>query len=509
MGANAFELSVDEMDGVNGDELFLEVSQGRGFTFDDLILLPGQVDFGVLDVSLETRLTRDIKLNLPIVSSPMDSVTEAKMAIAMALHGGFGFIHCNNSVEEQAHQVGLVKRFKSGFIMNPVCIAPELTIEQVDKLTEEKGFTAFPVTEKGEAHGKLLGIITSRDADFVEDRSISVDQVMTPIGSLVTLNEGCTLEEAHDMICKSKKGKIPVIDEAGNLSTLVSRKDVLKNRDWPNASKDPETDQLLVGASIALRNIEEAKTRLAALVEAGVDVVAFESANLDAEVELIKFAKATYPKLQIVSSNVGTANQAKMLISAGVDAVRVGVGVASIATGQLIKAVGRPQMSSVYWTSKYCREAGIPVIADGGITNSGCAIKALALGASTIMMGSLLAGTEESPGTYYFQDGLRLKKYRGYFSQEALEVNRPNTLESPIVSTGVTGAVVDKGSVNKFLPYQAQSIRHGLQDLGTKSITVLHEELYSYRTRFEVRSSAAQREGGVHDLHAFKKNYVH
>mmetsp|Transcript_23566 Transcript_23566/g.37537 ORF Transcript_23566/g.37537 Transcript_23566/m.37537 type:complete len:518 (-) Transcript_23566:45-1598(-) len=516
----SFELAVEDMDGVSADELFSKTAHGRGFTFDDLILLPGSIDFGVGDVSLDVNLTKKIKLKLPIASSPMDTVTEHQMAIAMALHGGIGFIHRSNTIAEQAEEVRLVKRYKSGFIMEPFCLSPNNTIADVDKMTEEKGFTAVPITQDGQQHSKLVGMVTSRDVDFMEDRTKILSDIMTKRSDLVTLDEGCTLESANRMVRESKKGRIPVVDASDNLISLVSRKDLLKNRDFPNASKDPVTEQLLVGASVSTGNELEAKERLAALVKAGVDVVAFESRQPDSsnELELIKFAKQTYPNLQVIGGNVVTISQLDQLIDAGVDAIRVGMGVASVATGQLVKAVGRPQMSAVFYTSRHAAAKGIPVIADGGIANSGCAIKALALGASCVMMGSLLAGTEESPGQYYFQDGLRLKKYRGNNSRDALRTEMGDGSQlsshhqssgSPLVSTGVSGAVVDKGSVSRFLPYVAQSIRHGLQDMGSRSVGLTHEALRSGKLRFECRSASAQREGGVHDLHSFHKNYVH
>ncbi|GBG29399.1 Inosine-5'-monophosphate dehydrogenase [Hondaea fermentalgiana] len=506
-----FELSADEMDGVGSNALFGTTTGGRGFTFDDVILLPGQVDFGVTDITLETQLTRNIKLNMPLVSSPMDSVTEHLMAINMALHGGIGFIHRGNTIAEQAEEVRLVKRYKSGFITEPFCLAPSNTIADVDRMTAEKGFTGVPITENGDGHGKLLGMVTSRDVDFIEDRSRELSSVMTPLSDLYTLQESCSLEEANKELRESKRGKIPVVDGEGNLVSLVSRKDLLKNRDFPDSSKD-KNDRLMVGASVGIADVDEAKERMAALVEAGVDVITLESRHpdIDREVELIKFAKSNFPELDVIGGNIVTARQMEELVKAGVDAVRVGMGVASIATGQLVKAVGRPQMSAVFHVSRIAHSHGIPVIADGGIANSGCAIKALSLGASTVMMGSLLAGTEESPGQYYFQDGLRLKKYRGNHSRDALvSEGLQDSGDVPLVSTGVSGAVVDKGSVRRFLPYQTQSIRHGLQDLGVRSLAALHDSLYDQTLRFEIRSSAAQKEGGVHDLHTFVRNYVH
>mmetsp|Transcript_15204 Transcript_15204/g.18442 ORF Transcript_15204/g.18442 Transcript_15204/m.18442 type:complete len:522 (-) Transcript_15204:177-1742(-) len=500
-----FALAPEDYDGVSAASLFTNTAMARGFTFDDIILLPGHINFDVHSTCLKSKLTKGISLSIPMVSSPMDTVTEHKMAITMALEGGIGFIHKNMSVEEQAKEVRTVKRFRSGFISNPVCMSPDNTLEDVDKMIEKKGFSGFPVTVGGDVHSKLLGIVTSRDVDFLEDRSQKLSEVMTPVDKLVVLNTGCTLEEANQKLQESKKSRLPIVDTDFNLISLVSRKDLSKNRDFPYASKNPETEQLLVGAAIGVEPVEDNWARLEALAAAGVDVVVLEGhGGADQKmIHLIQRAKSTYPKLQVIGGNAVTSSEVFKLIEAGVDAIRVGKGVGSVATGQMVKAIGRAQMSAVYHTAKIARDHGVPVIADGGIKNSGCAIKALCLGASTVMMGSLLAGTEESPGSYYFQDGMRLKKYRGNFSLESL--SQGNVSGGVMFAQGVSGAVVDKGTAKRFIPYQAQSIRHGLQDLGIISIEQLHESLYDGRLRFEVRSSAAQREGGVHDLHSYAR----
>lgn len=531
-----FALSIDEYDGQGAEAFLNSTADGRGFTFDDVILLPGHINFGANDVDLTTKLTRKIQLKLPFVSSPMDTVTEHTMAIAMALEGGIGFIHRNMTIEQQVNEVRIVKRFKSGFIMDPVCLTKDDTLADVDNLTTERGFSGVPITEDGKSRSKLVGMVSSRDVDFLEDRSKPLSAVMTPAEKLVILNEGCTLDEANAKLRESKKGRLPVVNEKFELVSLVSRKDLLKNRDFPNASQNKESEQLLVGASVGVDNPEEYKERLKALVEAGVDVVALESRRMDEAIllEMTRYAKSEYPDLQVVSGNAVTTSQAKRYIEAGADAIRVGLGVGSVATGQVVKAVGRAQISAIYHTAKYAKEHGVPIIADGGIKNSGCAIKALAFGASTVMIGSLLAGTEESPGQYYFQDGMRLKKYRGVFSLDAL--NGGNESDAPTFAQGVTGAVVDKGSARRFIPYQAQSIRHGFQDAGTRTISEIHEYMFSNRLRFELRSAAAQKEvsfiyvfcssifkylytknlffilcfikllqGGVHDLHMFTR----
>lgn len=505
VSAEMYDLPIAEMDGVDAQELFSKVARGFGFTFDDIILLPGFINFAVADVDLAVKITKNgPKLKAPFCSSPMDTVTEHKMAIAMALEGGLGIIHGNCSMEHQCQEVRKVKRFESGFIVDPVCLRETHKISDIDHIKQDQGFTAIPITKED---GTLVGLVTSRDIDFLEDRTQPLSAVMTKREDLVTLKVGCTLEEANIKLKESKKGRLPVVDSEFKLISLVSRKDLNKNQDWPLASKDHTTKQLLVGACVQIESsdLNDALKRIDALIAAGADVFAFEGDHLQ-QVELIKLAKQKYPEIQIICGNVATAAQVKLLCESGADGLRVGVGVGSIATGQLVKAVGRAQMSAVHAAARIAKEYGVPVIADGGVGNSGCAIKALSLGASLVMMGSLLAGTEESPGVYHFQDGMRVKAYRGMMSRDVLKQQK--TQLEFVIPQGVSGAVVDKGSVHKFIPYQAQSVRHGLQDIGTVSIAALHEQLYSGRLRFELRSPAAQKEGGVHDLHSWKPSLL-
>ncbi|KAH9255499.1 inosine-5'-monophosphate dehydrogenase [Batrachochytrium salamandrivorans] len=503
-----YDLPINEMDGVDAEHLFSKVARGFGFTFDDIILLPGFINFSVAEVDLSVKVTKNgPKLNAPFVSSPMDTVTEHKMAIAMAMEGGLGIIHGNLSVEHQCDEVRKVKRFESGFIVDPVCLRETNTIADVDKIKQDLGFTAIPITTED---GTLVGLVTSRDIDFLEDRTQKLSAVMTKRADLITLKVGCTLEEANNKLKESKKGRLPVVDAQFKLQSLVSRKDLNKNQDWPIASKDHVTKQLLVGACVLIEKDDgltllESLRRVDALTQAGADVFAFEGDHLQ-QVTLLKLAKAKYPHMQVICGNVATAAQVKLLCEAGADGLRIGVGVGSIATGQLVKAVGRAQMSAVHAAARVAKEYGVPVIADGGVGNSGCAIKALCLGASMVMMGSLLAGTEESPGSYHFQDGMRVKAYRGMMSRDVL--NQQQKKREFVIPQGVSGAVVDKGSVHKFIPYQAQSIRHGLQDIGAVSIAALHDQLYSGKLRFELRSPAAQKEGGVHDLHSWKPSLL-
>lgn len=462
----------------------------KGYTFDDLIMLPGRINFSVHDVNLSTKLTRNISLKLPFVSSPMDTVTEHRMARDMALLGGIGIIHHSNTIEEQCRLVAKVKNFKNGFITKPDCMAKTATIADAEQRTKERGYSGFLITENGLQGEKLLGIVSSRDTDFHDDKDSTLEKVMVPVSELVTIEDGCTLDDANDLLQKHKLGKLPVLSKDGKVVSLISRTDLTKNRDFPNATKDPVTKRLLCGAAVA----EGDYARVDALVEAGADVLVIDSkqGNSTAQVETIKYIKKKYPTIEVIGGNAVTSSQVENLISAGVDALRVGMGSGAVSTAQVLKAVGRAQASAIYYTSRIAAKHGIPVIADGAVANTGCAIKALSAGASCVMMGSLLAGTEESPGQYFFQDGMRLKKFRGTAAQNAFR-------------TGVSGAVVDKGTIRRFIPYMAQSVKHGFQDLGETSIMNLHEGISSGRVRFELRSGAAQKEGGVHDLYTYEK----
>src|SRR3990172_4571484 len=450
-----------------------------GITYNDFILLPGHIDFALDAITLETNLTRNIKIKRPLVSSPMDTVTEARMAICMALLGGIGIIHYNNTIEEQVKEVRRVKRFENGFITDPVVLSPNHTIRDVDTLKETHGFSGIPITEDGTLNTKLAGI---------------------------------SLAEGNKILKESKKGKLPLVDKQGRLVSLMSRTDLLKNEDFPFASKNKDK-QLLVGAALSTR--EEDKERLAELVKAGVDVIVIDSSQGDStfQINTIKYIKKTYPHLEVMGGNVVTAKQCKSLIDAGADALRIGMGSGSICITQDTLSVGRAQGSAIYHTGKFSKEyANIPVMADGGIAHIGHIVKALSLGASAVMMGGLLAGTSESPGEYFYEGGVRVKKYRGMASHEAMEKGggkRYLSVEDRIkVAQGVTGTVVDKGSVIHLVQYLMQSLLHSLQELGCKSIQELHKGIYEGTLRFEMRSPSAQAEGTVHSLYSFKEPHL-
>lgn len=442
------------------------------------------------------------------------------MAIALALHGGLGIIHHNCSAEEQASMVRKVKKFENGFIADPICLGPDGVVGDVLEIKARLGFSGFPITENGKLGGKLLGIVTGRDVQF-QDRNKPLRDVMTT--DIVTGKAGIALEEANSIIRDSKKGKLPIVDANGNLVSLVARSDLLKNQNYPLASKVPSSKQLYCGAAIGTRPGD--RDRLKLLVEAGLDVVVLDSSqgNSVYQIEFIKWIKEQFPKLEVIAGNVVTREQAAQLIVAGADGLRIGMGSGSICITQEVMAVGRPQGTAVNAVSEFASRFGVPTIADGGIGNIGHIAKALSLGASAVMMGGMLAGTTESPGEYFYHEGKRVKLYRGMGSIEAMEhtqapsakagtaANNAATAryfsegDSVKVAQGVSGDVADKGSINKFAPYLYTGLQHSLQDSGVRSITALQEGCRNGSVRFELRTASAQLEGGVHGLNSYTK----
>jgi IMP dehydrogenase len=495
-----------QADGLSAKELF---GKEEGLTYHDFIILPGHIDFAADDVDISTRITRRIPLKVPLVSSPMDTVTENKMAISLALLGGIGIIHYNNTPEEQVAHVRKVKRFENGFITDPIVLSPNHRIGDVDRIREKEGFSGIPITEDGTLRTRLVGIVTNRDIDFEPDRSRLLKEVM--VRDLNTAPIGISLAEANQRLRESKRGKLPIVDEQGRLVSLVSRTDLKKNRDFPDASKD-KRKQLRVGAAVSTR--ESDRERIAGLVEAGVDVIVVDSAQGDSvfQARMIEFLKRTYPNIDVLAGNVVTTRQCEHLVAAGADGIRVGMGPGSICTTQETMACGRPQATAVYECARYCRQLDIPVVADGGISNTGALAKALACGASTGMMGALFAGTQEAPGEYFYKDGVRVKKYRGMASVEAMEKGGGKRYlyseRSPKVAQGVSGLVVDKGSTLDLVPYIVQSLRQSFQDFGAKSLAELHRALEGEELRFERRTHSAQREGGVHSLVAYEEPFL-
>lgn len=488
--------------GLTAEELFER--SPYALTYNDIILMPGHIDFAPADVDLTTQLTRDITLKRPLVSAPMDTVTEHRMAIALALCGGLGIIHYNCTIEQQVAQVRKVRRFENGFILDPVTLSPDNTLQDVWDIKNQHGFSGIPITEDGTIKSKLVGIVTNRDIDFEPDRSRKLKEVMST--DLITAKKGATLIEANELLRKSKKGKLPVVDEQGRLVALTSRRDLRKNRDYPDATKD-EKKNLMVGAAISTK--DEDRERLEALAEAGVSAVVIDSAQGDSayQLNMIKWIKKHHPEVQVIGGNVVTERQAENLIKGGADALRIGMGPGSICTTQEVMAVGRSQGTAVYHTAKAARKHGVPVVADGGISVIGHIMKALSLGASAVMCGSLFAGTEESPGEYVYREGVRLKIYRGMASLDAMKAGggkRYFTESQDVkVAQGVSGFVQDRGSMFDLVAYLSQGLKLAFQDTGVRTVPTLHKGLEDGSLKFELRSPSSQFEGGVHDLYSY------
>ncbi|KAJ5888369.1 Cystathionine beta-synthase core [Penicillium taxi] len=508
-------------DGLDADTL-LDSDKHGALTYNDFLILPGYIGFPASDVTLETPVTKRISLKAPLLSSPMDTVTEHNMAIHMALLGGLGVIHHNCAPEDQAEMVRKVKRYENGFILDPVVLSPKATVGEARDLKAKWGFGGFPVTENGTLRSKLIGMVTSRDIQFHPNLNDPVTAIMAT--DLVTAPAGTTLAEANDVLRRSKKGKLPIVDDNGNIVSLLSRSDLMKNLHYPLASKLPQSKQLICAAAIGTR--EQDKERLKLLVEAGLDIVILDSSqgNSMYQIEMIKYIKKNLPEIDVIGGNVVTREQAAALIAAGVDGLRIGMGSGSACITQEVMAVGRPQAASVRSVASFAARFGVPCIADGGIQNVGHIVKGLAMGASTIMMGGLLAGTTESPGEYFVSSGGQLvKAYRGMGSIAAMEDKKAggsggdskasnagtaryfSEKDGVLVAQGVAGSVLDRGSVTKFVPYLIAGVQHSLQDIGVKSLDALHDGVNNGSVRFEMRSASAMTEGNVHGLHSFDK----
>ncbi|GFE53895.1 inosine-5 -monophosphate [Babesia ovis] len=493
-------------DGHSAAEIF--DSTVIGYTYDDLIVLPGYISGSCNDVDLSTKLTRDIHLKIPVVSSPMDTVTEAKMAIEIALQGGIGIIHNNLTLDESISEVLKVKRFENGFIVDPYSLTPDHSVQDWMHIQEKYGYRSIPITEKGKSGSKLMGIVTTSDICFVQDKSTKIEEIMTR--DLIVGHQPLTLQEAHKILYESKKGILPIVDDNGELVSIVTRSDVNKNRKFPNALHN-DNMQLRVGAAVSTQ--PGSMDRAVKLLEAGADVLVIDSSqgNSVYQVDMIKRLKQSFPNIQIIGGNVVTAAQAKNLIDAGADGLRVGMGSGSICSTQNVCGVGRSQATSVFHVARYARDygRGCPVIADGGIRSSGDIMKALALGASCCMLGGAIAGTIESPGDFFYHNGIRVKQYRGMGSKAAFITARQKTNNSgsiwryhleedqPMVSQGVAGYTADKGSVATLIPTMMQAVKHGMQNIGCSDLPSLHDRLYNGDVRFEIRSHNSIIEGNI------------
>ena len=388
----------------------------RGLTFDDVLLVPAASDILPYQVDLKTQLTRDISLNIPMISSGMDTVTESRMAIAMAREGGMGVIHKNMSIEEQAHEVDTVKRSEHGVIVDPIFLSPQNLLADAEELMHKYKISGVPITE----HGKLVGIITNRDMRFETDLTRQIGACMTSEG-LVTAPEGTSLEMAKSILSKHRIEKLPLVDKAGNLKGLITIKDIEKATKYPNSAKDA-SGRLLVGAAVGVS--KDMYDRLDALVAAKADVIIVDTAHGHSAgvLRTLKEIKQAYPHIPVIAGNVATAAGTEALIEAGADAVKIGIGPGSICTTRVIAGIGVPQITAVYESAKVAKRYGIPIIADGGIKYSGDIAKAIAAGANVVMMGNILAGTDESPGETVIYQGRSYKVYRGMGSLGAMKL---------------------------------------------------------------------------------------
>ena len=479
----------------NPAEKFLK----EGLTFDDVLLIPAASDVLPSDIDLHTQLTEKIRLNIPVMSAAMDTVTEYRMAIAIAREGGIGIIHKNMSIEQQAEQVDRVKRSENGVITNPFWLAPGHTLGEAEELMSKYKISGVPICEKS---GKLVGIITNRDMKFETNMEKLIDDVMTK-ENLVTAREGVTLDEAKEILSRNKVEKLPIVDEKGCLKGLITIKDIEKAVAFPNAARD-ERGRLLCGAAIGVT--ADVLDRVEALIEAGVDVLNLDSAhghsrNIMRTVERIK---ALHPDVQLIAGNVATAAGCEALIKAGVDCVKVGIGPGSICTTRVVAGIGVPQITAVYDAACVAAEYGIPVIADGGIQYSGDIVKALSAGANVVMLGSLLAGCDEAPGEMEIYQGRSFKTYRGMGSIAAMNNGSKDRYfqagNRKLVPEGVEGRVPYKGVLADTIFQMLGGIRSGMGYCGAADIASLQQNAQFIRI-----TSAGLKESHPHDISITKE----
>ncbi|MGN0343281.1 MAG: IMP dehydrogenase [Roseburia sp.] len=471
---------------------------GEGITFDDVLLVPAYSEVTPNMIDLTTYLTKKIKLNIPMMSAGMDTVTEHRMAIAMARQGGIGIIHKNMSIEAQAEEVDKVKRSENGVITDPFFLSPDHTLADAEDLMHRFRISGVPITE----NGKLVGIITNRDLKFETDFTKKISESMTS-ENLVTAPEGITLEEAKEILAKARKEKLPIVDKDFHLKGLITIKDIEKQIKYPLSAKD-EQGRLLCGAAVGIT--ANMMDRIDALVKAHVDVVVVDSAHGHSLniLNAVKKIKAAYPDLQVIAGNVATGEATKALIEAGVDAVKVGIGPGSICTTRVVAGIGVPQITAIMESYAVAKEYGIPIIADGGIKYSGDMTKALAAGGNVCMMGSMFAGCDEAPGTFELYQGRKYKVYRGMGSLAAMENGSKDRYfqegAKKLVPEGVEGRVAYKGSLEDTVFQLVGGIRSGMGYCGCPTIPELQE-----RGQFVKISAAALRESHPHDIHITKE----
>lgn len=468
------------------------------YTFDDVLLVPNKSEILPNEVSLKTKLTKKISLNIPLMSASMDTVTESKMAIAMAREGGIGIIHKNMTIAEQAMEVDRVKRQENGVITDPIFLNEDNTVKQALELMAKYRISGVPVTRGT----KLVGIITNRDIVFETNYDKKINEVMTK-SPLITAKEGTTLEEALEILKKHKIEKLPLVDDENNLKGLITIKDIEKAKAYPNAAKDSK-GRLLCGASVGITN--DMMERVEALAKANVDVITLDTAHGHSKgvIEGVRKIKSVYPELQIIAGNIATAEAVRDLVEAGADCVKVGIGPGSICTTRVVAGVGVPQLTAVMDCVEEGRKYGVPVIADGGLKYSGDIVKALAAGAQVCMMGSMLAGCEESPGETEIYQGRTYKVYRGMGSLAAMEKGSSDRYfqngTKKFVPEGVEGRVAYKGPVADTLFQLLGGIKSGMGYLGAPTLDDLYEN-----AKFVVQTSSGIRESHPHDINITKE----
>ena len=479
----------------------------EGLTFDDVLLLPDYSEVLPKEVSVRTRLTKRLFLNIPILSAAMDTVTEAEMAIAMAREGGLGVIHKNLSIEAQAAMVRKVKRSEAGMIQDPVTLPPTATLEDAERLMREYRIGGLPVVD---VYGRLLGLVTNRDLRFERDLKRPVTEVMTPVERLVTARPGTTLEEAEELLRRHKVEKLPLVDESGRLKGLITLKDIVKRRQYPNAVKDAQ-GRLLVGAAVgASKDLPE---RAQALVEAGVDVLVLDSAHGHSKgiLEALAYLKETFgERVEVIAGNVATREGARALAERGADAVKVGIGPGSICTTRVVTGVGVPQITAILEAAAGVKDLDVPVIADGGVKYTGHVAKAIAAGAHAGMLGSMLAGTDEAPGEEVLKDGRRYKLYRGMGSLGAMkqgsadryfqDPEKGETEAKKLVPEGIEGMVPYKGPVADVLYQIVGGLRSAMGYVGAPDI-----ETFRKKARFVRMTMAGLIESHPHDVVVVKE----
>ncbi|MDR0478616.1 MAG: IMP dehydrogenase [Burkholderiaceae bacterium] len=478
---------------------------GNALTFDDVLLVPAYSRILPKDADLSSQLTRQIRLNLPLVSAAMDTVTEARLAIAMAQEGGIGIVHKNLTAREQAAQVARVKRYESGVLRDPVVITPEHTVLQVMQLSEEHGISGFPVIDQG----RVVGIVTGRDLRFETRYDLPVREIMTPRERLITVPEGTSPEQAKQLLNKHKLERLLVVDPEDHLKGLITVKDITKQTTFPNAARD-EAGRLRVGAAVGVG--EGTEERVEALVKAGVDALVVDTAHGHSQgvIERVRWVKQHYPQVQVIGGNIATGEAARALVDAGADGVKVGIGPGSICTTRIVAGVGVPQITAIDNVAQALQGTGVPLIADGGVRYSGDLAKAIAAGASTVMMGGVFAGTEEAPGEVILYQGRSYKGYRGmgsigamqqgsadrYFQESA--TGNPNA--DKLVPEGIEGRVPYKGSVVAIIYQMAGGLRASMGYCGCPTI----EDMES-RAQFVQITAAGIRESHVHDVQITKE----